>query len=216
MAQQVQRAGSRGATRRAASRLALLFLGLALAGCAGMELVELPAREADLFPRAQRRAGVSVAADEIADAARLRRHFGRNLLADDILPVRVVVSNHGAHPVLLGPGDVLVTRGREVLDPLPVEHVLRAAKPRSPFVAGKAREELASFLRRQALEETVLAPGESYQGLVFLDATASQDVAYRFLRVLGAHPRPRMRLELALTDLETSGRLRFGPFPIYR
>lgn len=209
-----------GTVRRRLRVLVLALLALAglspLAGCAGVELAALPAHEADLHPYAQRRGGVSLAVDEISDRDRIRRHFGRDLLAQGILPVRLLISNHGRNPVRVSPADVLVMRGREVLDPLPIEQVQRAARPRGLRVGRRAKAEVAAYLRELALDERMLAPGETLQALVFVDASPEQDVPWRFLRLLGSYPAPRMRLQLAVTDLESGERLRFGPFSLHR
>ena len=54
-----------------------------------------PLRDADLYPVNQAVAGLSIAVDEIADPERAKRYFGSDLAKEGILPVNIVISNHG-------------------------------------------------------------------------------------------------------------------------
>src|SRR5262245_22687947 len=115
-------------------RASILILSAAVAAsglgaCAGTyQVVRMPQREADLYPLSQTQAGVTIAIDEIKDAARAERYFGADLIKARILPVAVVVSNYGQHPVIVKPSDILLHQGKEIVDPLPIEVVLASAK----------------------------------------------------------------------------------------
>jgi hypothetical protein len=111
-------------------RLVLLTpLLAALVSCASFELVELPAREADVYPSADEFRGVAVAIEPIHSPRSVERYFGADLLRRGILPVRVIVSNHGEGRVRIRPSDVMLLEGERIVDPLPVEAV--AAIPKS-------------------------------------------------------------------------------------
>ena len=58
-----------------------------------------------------------------------------------------------------------------------------------------------------------MAPGDSYQGVLFFDVS---DGRGWLARKLDAYPSPVSRVHVALTNIETRQRLRFGPFGFYR
>jgi hypothetical protein len=143
--------------------LACLLGLLMLAACAGprYEVMRPPLRDTELYPLAQTREGVSVAIDEIANPQRAWRYFGVNLPAIGLLPINVIVSNHGAHKVLLHPADVLLLyRGREVFDPLPIEmvstRIKRAVRPADAETAGR----IERYLSEISLTENLLGINE--------------------------------------------------------
>ncbi len=192
-----------------------LLAALLLAGCASYELMELPARSADLYPLADRRGGLALAVDDLSEERRSRRFFGADLREHGVLPLEVVVSNHGVGRVVIGPADVMLLRGNQVVDPLPLESVEAIVKDRVlPVAPGTARE-LEQLLQQLAFRDTVLAPGQSYQGVVFFDAVEEKPRGSRFFKLLRAYPRAVLQLHVAVTELDTKHRTRFGPFPVY-
>src|SRR5690606_30337258 len=152
--------------------LLLVALLLVLPGCAtdapatGMDAaqMQLPQRDADLYPWAEKQEGVVVAVDEIVQPARLEQYFGVDLLEHGILPIAVVVSNRSAGPVTIGPADVLLVQGRNVIDPLPLARVAGAIDAGG----GNADSaDLRAHLAGMALQPVTLAPNESHQGVLF-------------------------------------------------
>ena len=195
--------------------LARLLAGsylMATAACTSYELVLPPLRDADLYPLAHAKAGVAVAVDEIADSQRAERYFGVDLLAKGILPVQIVVSNHGEHRVSIRPVDVLLLRGRQVVDPRRVGKVADLLRERGLWIREETAQRIDEFFESVAFQETVVAPGETYQGVMFFDAPLPSPYRSRYFRLVALFPDSRLKLHLAVTDLESGDRLRFGPF----
>ena len=198
------------------ARVLVLLAAVLLAGCASYELMEIPARRADLYPLADRRGGIALAVDHLGDARRSQRFFGADLREHGILPVEVVVSNHGADRVAIGPADVLMLRGSHVIDPLPLESVGEIVKDRFLPVSPGTKREVERALGEVALRQTVVAPGQSYQGVVFFDAVRGEESgAGRFFRMLRAYPRALFQIHVGVTELDSRRRTHFGPFPVY-
>jgi hypothetical protein len=195
------------------SRLAAPLL-LLVTSCASFDLVVPPAREADLYPFAEARERLVVAVDEVAEPERVVRYFGANLLHRGVLPVQVIVSNRGEHRVAIRPADVLLLRGRKVVDPLPLEEVVAIPKRRGLWITRGTAERVDAFYQALAFRETVLAPGETYQGVLFFQVLPRQRAESRFFRAVSLYLEPRLRLRLMATDLDTSQRIGFGPFGI--
>jgi hypothetical protein len=194
----------------------VLLAAVLLAGCASYELTEIPTRRADLYPLADRRGGIALAVDPLGDARRSKRFFGADLREHGILPVEVVVSNHGSDRVAIGPADVLMLRGSSVIDPLPLESVGEIVKDRFLPVSPGTKREVERVLGEVALRQTVVAPGQSYQGVVFFDAVQQEEGgAGRFFRMLRAYPRALFQVHVGVTELDSRRRTRFGPFPVY-
>src|SRR5262245_24640086 len=148
--------------------LMLSYLALALVSCAGSYQVvqRLPEREAELYPLSQTREGITVAIDEISGAERSYRYFGANLTREGILPLVVVVSNHGAHRIIVKPSDVLVRRANEIIDPLSIETVIAIAKNQYWPLRSKTEKEVETYFNWLAFKETVLVSEETYQGVI--------------------------------------------------
>jgi hypothetical protein len=196
-------------------RVSILILSVVLAGCASSyEVVRMPQREADMYPLSQTKAGVTIAIDEIKSVARAERYFGADLIREGILPVAVLVSNYGANRVIVKPSDVLLQRGREIIDPLPFEIVVAMAKSQRWFLRSKTEERIDSFFESLMFRETALLPDESYQGLMFFpipEPPKSQDAYFTALSLF-REGGPKVRV--GVTDLETHERLHFGPFSL--
>lgn len=206
----------------AARRAALLKVAayglaavLALTGCAsagGARLEPLPSRQADLYPVAQAREGVTVAVDALANPVRAQRHFGTDLRAEGILPVQVIVSNHGTRRLAIGPADVLLVRDRTVIDPLPLATVIDAITRRGA-VRGSERE-IGEHVARSALQEAGIAPGATVRGLLYFPIPEIEAARRGHWSFSGLVAYEGLELRVALTDAETSERLRFGPLPV--
>lgn len=205
-----------------ASSLRLRALALAAALAAGLacatsyELVALPEREADVYPHADACGGLAVAVDAIDEPRRVERYFGTDLREEGLLPVLVIVSNHGERRVEVSPADLLLFGDAEVVDPLPLDFVLRAVEARAFRVREETAAELERFYRALAFRGTVVAPGESYQGVLFFDVAPERPESRldRFFRVARLFPEPALRMHVRVTELEGGERLRFGPFRV--
>jgi len=196
--------------------LVLACLALSLqSACASHEFVQLPVREADVYPYAEIKYGIAVAVDEISDPGRINRYFGTDLIQEGILPVEVILSNHGPHRVKIGPADVLLVRGTEVIDPLPVEKVVNGPKSKGLWTSDKTGEQIDQLFADLILKETVVGQGETVRGVMFFRAPERPTPWSRYFSVLSLFPQPRLQLHLVITDLEDKERIRFGPFSLY-
>ena len=190
-----------------ALRIPLLpLLAVALAACSSQRLAQLPQYEADVYPLTQTQSGVTVAIDEIRTAQRLERHFGTDLARAGVLPVNVVVSNHGKQKVLLKPADVLLYQAREVIDPLPLEAVLAA-------VRAEEQPQVKRSLEAAAFRSAAVAPGETYRGVMFFAAAPLRKSGNLF-SFLGLSRESGARLRVGVTDQGSGERLLFGPFEL--
>ena len=198
--------------------LLLVFLLFALPGCAtdapasGTEAaqMQMPQRDADLYPWAEKQAGVVVAVDEIVEPARLEQYFGANLLEQGIVPIAVVVSNRSTGPVAIGPADVLLVQGRRVIDPLPLARVAEAIAAAS---GNRGGADLRRRLSGVSLQQATLAPNESHQGVLFFpyrpaEKPRDEDTLRSILRLFEGG----LRMKVGVTQADTGARLHFGPF----
>lgn len=198
------------------ARLPLLtLLGLALLGCAGSyRVVQLPQREADLYPLSQTRADVTVAIDEIRSPERVERYFGANLLRERILPIAIIVSNNAQHQVSVKPSDILLHRGAEIVDPLPVETVVAMAKDQHWFLRARTEKDVERYFDGLAFKETTLPPGETYQGVMFFSIPQPERSEDTFFRILKLFRESGMKIRVGARDLDSRSRIHFGPFSL--
>jgi hypothetical protein len=181
-----------------------IFLAAVLAGCAGSyQAAHIPQYEADLYPLSETKAGITIGIDEINRPERAQRYFGADLTAQGIVPVLVAVSNHGQRRVVVKPSDVLLHRGKEIVDPLPLQSVAAAAKRQNE-----------KFFANLAFKETVLSPNETYRGVVFFAAPRATGPVERLLSALSGSREGRARIRVGLTSVDTGERVLFGPFSL--
>lgn len=204
---------------RARIRLAFLLVGfLAVvfqSACASYELVQLPVREADLYPLAESKAGLTVAIDQMSDSQRVRRHFGADLVDKGILPIQVIVSNHGDHRMRIRPSDVLMLRGKGVIDPLPIEKVTEFPKSEGLWVTEETEEQIDEYFTELAFKEMIVPPGETVRGVLFFGVRKPRPTS-QYFRLMRLFPQPSFQLHLVITDLEKKERIPFGPFGVYQ
>jgi hypothetical protein len=151
-----------------------------------------PLREADLYPVNQSAAGLTIAVDEIADPERARRYFGADLTKEGILPVNIIISNHGEDRLIVRPSDVLLTDGSRVIDPIPGDQVVKDGTG-------------------TLLQETVVPPGGTYQGMLFFPVKKGEGGLYGKVEKLFSDT---MSLRMVVKDQDTGERLHFGPYSI--
>lgn len=176
----------------------------------------MPEREADLYPLSETQTGITIAIDEIKDAARAKRYFGVDLIGNEVLPLAVVVSNYGDHRIIVKPSDVLLHRGAEILDPLPVEVVMAIAKDQRWFFRAKTEEQIDLFFESVVFKETVLLPNETYQGVLFFSMPKPRTTTDTYFTMLSLFREGGPKVRVGVTDMKTRDRLHFGPFSVAR
>ena len=173
-------------------------------------VVELPARDAGLYPLSQSQADIAVAIDKMSNPERVKRYFGTNLIDYDILPVDVLVSNHSEHRYTIKPSDTLLRNKDEVIDPLPVEMVVDIIKKQSDY-NDETRKLIEDYYFNIVLQETVLFPHDNYQGVLFFPVPPKRK-KNPFFRSTSLFPEGGLKLHVMVTNLDTAERKRFGPF----
>ena len=195
----------------------LISLGVLCAGCAAepFQIVELPVRNADLFPLHQEVGQYAVAVDEIVDPERAQMFFGVDLIERGILPVSITVSNNGTKRLLLKPSDIMLRRGSTVIDPLPVEFVSELAQS-SRRLNKETRQLVAAYFRHIVFAETLLARGDTYQGVLFFRGVSGEGdrIERTMFRAISLYQQGALRMDVAVTVFDGGERIRFGPFPL--
>ena len=191
------------------------LLVFALVGCTpSYQVVEVPQYGADLYPTSQTKAGITIAIDEIRRPDRAERYFGSDLIREGILPVNVVVSNYSKQSVTVRPSDILLYRGKEVIDPLPIPMIVAMAKRQHRFLASSTKEEVNKFFENSTFKEAVLLPNESYRGVVFFAPPAPKRLIDRWFTRYSTYSEGGPRIRMGVTHIDSGDRLLFGPFPV--
>lgn len=178
----------------------MLILTAGIAGCtASYPTAKPPLRNADVYPDAQTIAGLTVAVDEISNSDRVRHYFGTDLTDDDILPVNVVVSNHGDDRFLIRPADILMMEGNSVIDAMPLDEVRELVKDRGRPVADLA------------MQETVVPPLGNYQGILFFKIKRTDPGLYAKVEKIFTG---RLSMRVVVTNQDSGERIRFGPYSL--
>ena len=192
-----------------------VLLALFLVSCAGSyQVVQIPQYSADLYPLSQTKAGVTIAIDEINNPTRAAKYFGADLINVGILPVSVIVSNHGGTQAVVKPSDILLHRGKEILDAIPIEVVAATAKRQHGSLREETEKKVDSFFETIAFRETVLLPNDTYQGVMFFAIPRSSELRGSYFTVLRGFRVEGPRILVGVTDLDTGERLRFGPLSL--
>lgn len=186
---------------------------VALTACAPFKVVRLPLRDADLYPLSQAKGTITVAVDEIASPDRARRYFGVDLIKKRILPISITVSNHGETNQLIRPSDILLRKGNEVIDPLPIEIVAEVVKKASGPLPVETNEKIDNFFSQIGFAETVLISHDTYRGVLFFPI-ASKPERDPFFSTIPLFQEGKLRLHIVITDVDTNQRTHFGPFPL--
>ena len=192
-----------------------MLIAVGLAGCASSyQVVQVPQREADLYPLSETRQGVSVAVDEITSSARAASYFGADLVRAGIVPLVVVISNNGAHRIDVKPADILLTRGTQIIDPLRLETVIAMAKKEHAPISSTTRKSLARYFGGVAFSETVLLPGTTYQGVMFFPIPREAVSSDSMFSAMTLFHESGMFIQVGARDLDTRSRVHFGPFSV--
>jgi hypothetical protein len=193
----------------------LMLMTLGLAGCASSyQVVEVPQREADLYPYSQTRNGLTIAIDEITSSDRAARYFGANLVQMGVVPVVVVISNNGVGHIDLKPSDVLVRQGTQIIDPLPLETVVAMVKNQHGHLRSRTQKEIAAYFEGLVFKDRVLTPAETYQGVLFFPIAPPQRSSDSLFSAMSLFRESGLQVLVGARDLDTGNRMRFGPFPL--
>jgi hypothetical protein len=192
----------------------LILLAL-VAGCSSSyRVVQVPEYGADLYPQSQTKSGITIAVDEMKTSDRVNRLFGADLIKEGILPVNVVVSNFGKQRLLLKPSDILLYRGKDVIDPIPVEMVMALAKRQHSFLRASTQEEIDKYFGDALLKETALFPNETYRGVMFFAVPARKRLMDRFFTSWSVYRDGGPKMRVGVTNLDSGERVLFAPFAI--
>ena len=194
----------------------LIALVLTCTACATkFEVIELPLRNADLYPHSQTIGQATVAIDEIGNPQRAQKYFGIDLIKEGILPVNITISNNSGRRFTVTPADVLLRRGTEIIDPLPIESVIQMAKS-SGRLNDETREQVDTYFTRLVFAETVLGAHDSYQGVLFFPAGDIGPDPYRdsLFRAVALFNQGGLKMEIVVSSVDEHQRIRFGPFSL--
>ena len=198
------------------ARLLLCALpALIVSACSSSyRVVQVPQYGADLYPQSQTKSGITVAIDEMKTSDRVERLFGADLIKAGVLPVNVVVSNFGKQRLILKPSDILLYRGKEVIDPIPVEMVMDLAKRQHSFLRASTRQEVDKYFGDAMLKETALFPNETYRGVMFFAVPAPKRLMDRFFTSWSVYRDGGPKMRVGVTNVESGERVLFAPFAI--
>jgi len=190
------------------------FLTLGVMACASarFEVVDLPLRDAGLYPRSHTVADLSVAVDEFSSPDRSVRYFGADLMGSGILPLDVLVSNFSNHRWSVRPADVLLRKGDSVIDPLPLSMVTDLIKGEAGYNA-ETKKMIENHIDELMLKDTVVFPRDNHRGLLFFPIIEQRERSSFFSRI----PlfTEGLRLHVVATNMDTGERKMFGPYSIF-
>lgn len=142
---------------------------------------------------------MSVAVDPISNPERVRQYFGADLTKEDILPVNIIMTNHGEDAFLVKPQDVLLLEGDSVVDPLTLEQAGKSVK------GGEKRMEELAF------QEKVIPPTGSYQGMLLFKIKKRESGLYARVEKFFTDG---LSLRIVVTDRDSGERITFGPYSL--
>ena len=201
------------------SIISILIYCVVLTACvAPHSFTPIPIRDADLYPDSQTKAGVAVAVDQMTYPQRAKQYFGVDLIKAHVLPINIIVSNHGQGRYVIKPCDVLLMQGKEVIDPVPMKIIAAAVNSVLGRMSQETAKKMNAYFGKVMLQESVLAPRDHYQGIIFLkpdrpkgDRSFSDEAAFSLAQQVQDGS---FKIRIAVTDLETNERLHFGPFSV--
>jgi len=193
--------------------LFLLFIFMGVTACASSRyaVVDMPLRDAGLYPLSHTYADFSIAIDEFSNPDRSMRYFGADLIGNGILPVDVLVSNFSKHRWSVKPADVLMRKGNKVIDPLPGSIVTELIKSEDSYNK-ETRKLIENHISELMLKETVVFPRDNHRGVLFFPVLEQRAQTQFFSRI----PlfTEGLKLHVMATNMDTGERKMFGPYSI--
>jgi hypothetical protein len=176
--------------------LFLLFVFMGVTACASSRyaVVDMPLRDAGLYPLSHTYADFSIAIDEFSNPDRSMRYFGADLIGSGILPV-----------------DVLMRKGNKVIDPLPGSIVTELIKSEESYNK-ETRKLIENHIAELMLKETVVFPRDNQRGVLFFPVLEQRAQHEYFSRI----PlfTEGLKLHVMATNMDTGERKMFGPYSI--
>ena len=190
----------------------------AVSGCSGVQISDVSIQQVPQYELNQNQKGLGVALDPFYEEDRLERYFGKNLLFHGILPILIVVRNHTDQPVLVQTDRISLLGVDDISIPQVAIDSARAPiaresipKEKALFLAGVVftpamllsdkelmdRDAILQNIRRKALVDRSLYPGELHHGFVYFYIKRRDALGNR------------ARLELEIKNLSTDGMSRF-------
>jgi hypothetical protein len=192
--------------------IALLILGVTGCATSRYDVVDLPLRDAGLYPLSHTYADLSVAVDEFSNPDRSARYFGADLIGNGILPVDVLVTNFSKHRWSVKPEDVLMRRGNTVIDPLPASMVTALIQNEARYNAA-TRQLIESHIDELTMRNTVVFPRDKQNGVLFFPILERRE-QYEFFSRIPLFTEG-LKVHVMATNLDTGERRLFGPYSIY-
>jgi hypothetical protein len=108
----------------------------------------------------------------------------------------------------------MLYRGKEVIDPVPVEMVMSIAKRQKSFLRASTQEEVDKYFAEAMFKETALQPSETYRGVMFFAVPGPKRLMDRLFTSWSVYRDDAPKMRMGLTNLDSGERMLFSPFPI--
>jgi hypothetical protein len=109
---------------------------------------------------------------------------------------------------------VLLHRGTQVIDPLPLESVVGLAKSQRRLGSSTGKD-VNKYFDDLAFKETVLSSGETYQGVMFFPIPAQERSSSNgYFAIMPLFHDNRIQVVVGAWDLDSHDRMHFGPFSL--
>ena len=94
--------------------------------------------------------------------------------------------------------------------------MLARAKEQAGYLRSKTEQEIDHYFEQLAFRETSLAPGQTYQGIVFFPAPPRKEGrgAHSMFSMLSLFREGGPSVRVGVTNLDTHERLHYGPFSL--
>jgi hypothetical protein len=171
-----------------------------------------------MYPKSEIKEGIAIAVDEVSYPQRVIQYFGMDLTKAEVLPINIIVSNHGQRYYRIRPSDILLMQGKDVIDPAPVELVQSTYHEEYGRMSGETAKMVNDYFGKVMLREVVVAPQTNYQGILFLKADPQREdriiAVNQGVGIAQLLQERGLKIRIAVTDVKTSERIHFGPFSL--
>ena len=96
----------------------------------------------------------------------------------------------------------------------PLRNKLASAKRQHGFLSSATEGEVNKFFEGSTFKEAVLAPMESYRGVVFFSQPPQKGLVDRWFRKMSVYNEGGPKVRLGVTNLDSGDRMLFGPFTV--